>query len=105
MTAKKKPVNEAKKKAAEARLTQLRKIRARKNLTLEPTRHLSETFIGVDGVERPFQLRYYQIQGLLHLFLMSRFVLGDGTGLGKTAQVIAESKKEADKAKRASRKM
>tara|TARA_B100000745_G_scaffold291970_2_gene232373 strand:- start:318 stop:2051 length:1734 start_codon:yes stop_codon:yes gene_type:complete len=35
------------------------------------------------------QLRYYQVIGVMHLLLLNRMVLGDGTGLGKTLQVIA----------------
>lgn len=36
-----------------------------------------------------YKLRYYQVIGSLHLMLLERMVLGDATGLGKSATVIA----------------
>jgi SNF2 family DNA or RNA helicase len=35
------------------------------------------------------KLRYYQVVGSLHMMLLQRMVLGDGTGLGKSLQLIA----------------
>lgn len=35
------------------------------------------------------KLRYYQVIGALHMMLLNRMVLGDGTGIGKTLQIIA----------------
>lgn len=35
------------------------------------------------------KLRYYQVVGSLHLMLLERMVLGDGTGLGKSLEGIA----------------
>lgn len=35
------------------------------------------------------KLRYYQTIGALHMMLLDRMVLGDGTGLGKTIQTLA----------------
>jgi len=67
----------------------LRKIRTSKNLKIRPTRHLKTTFTGFDGEEHPLKIRYYQVQGILHLVAMARFVLGDDTGLGKTLEAIA----------------
>lgn len=66
----------------------LKAIRAREDLKLKPLKYLKETFTGYDGVEHPLQLRYYQVQGILHLVAMNRFVLGDSCGLGKTLQSI-----------------
>jgi len=57
--------------------------RERKDLALKPTKFLKETYTDFDGSEKPLNLRYYQVQGILHLMLMRRFVLGDDTGLGK----------------------
>lgn len=61
----------------------LKQIRARKDLNLKPTPFLKETFTGFDGEEYPLKLRYYQVQGVLHMVVMNRFVLGDDTGTGK----------------------
>lgn len=36
-----------------------------------------------------FQLRYYQTQGVAHMYMVKRFVLGDDCGLGKTLQTLA----------------
>jgi len=35
------------------------------------------------------KLRYYQVVGAIHMMMLDRMVLGDGTGLGKTIQSIA----------------
>lgn len=35
------------------------------------------------------KLRYYQVVGALHMMLLQRMILGDGTGLGKTCQTIS----------------
>lgn len=67
----------------------LQKIRERTDLKLRPTKHLKPTFTGFDGEEYPLKIRYYQVQGILHLVAMKRFLLGDDTGLGKTLQAIA----------------
>lgn len=62
---------------------QLKKIRQRTDLSLKSTPLLKTTFTGFDGEEHPFNLRYYQVQGVLHLVAMNRFLLGDDTGIGK----------------------
>lgn len=67
----------------------LLEIRKRTDLTLRSTKHLKETFTDFDGSERDLVIRYYQVQGILHLAAMKRFVLGDDTGTGKTLQCIA----------------
>jgi len=56
---------------------------------LRPTRHLKDTFTDFAGREQPLRVRYYQVQGILHLVVMRRFLLGDDTGLGKTLESIA----------------
>lgn len=66
----------------------LKAIRASKTLALKPTPLLRETITGQDDQPMPFKLRYYQCQGIFHLLVMARMVLGDDTGLGKTIQVI-----------------
>lgn len=75
--------------ALQTTLEKLRKIRTRTDLTIRPTRHLRQTFVGIDGKERPLTLRYYQVQMILHLMVIERFVVGDDTGLGKTLESIA----------------
>ncbi len=66
----------------------LLEIRKRTDLSLRPTKHLKKTFTGFDGVERDLTIRYYQVQGVLHLASCPRFILGDDTGLGKTLEAI-----------------
>lgn len=67
----------------------LLQIRERKDLSLRPTNFLKKTFTGFDGEEHPLKIRYYQVQGILHLVAMKSFLLGDDCGLGKTLQSIA----------------
>jgi len=58
---------------------QLVKIRESKDVKLAPNPFL-----------RPeYKLRYYQTQGVAHIYMVKRFVLGDDTGLGKTLETIA----------------
>jgi len=66
----------------------LKQVRASKTLELHPTKMFRQEFIGLDGTPQPFKLRYYQSQGIFHLLMVNRMVLGDGTGLGKTIQAI-----------------
>ena len=67
----------------------LKALRTRTDLKLRPCKYLKQTFTGFDGQEKPLSLRYYQVQGVLHLMAVKRFLLGDDTGLGKTLQSIA----------------
>lgn len=66
----------------------LKKIRERKNLSLRANAYLRDSFTAPDGSEKELKFRYYQVQAILHLMSMKRFVLGDDTGLGKTAITI-----------------
>lgn len=70
-------------------LAKLKALRERTDLKLKPTPHLKTTFTDFSGNERDLSIRYYQVQGILHLIFMKRFLLGDDTGLGKTLQAIA----------------
>lgn len=67
---------------------QLLKVRESKTLSLKPTPTLRTELEGPDGTPQPFNLRYYQSQGIFHLLMCRRMVLGDSTGLGKTIQAI-----------------
>jgi SNF2 family DNA or RNA helicase len=67
----------------------LKQIRERKDLEARPAKYMRDTFTALDGKVHPLKLRYYQIQGVMHLLAMKRFLLGDDTGLGKTLQSIA----------------
>lgn len=67
----------------------LKALRQRTDLKLKPNPFLKSTFTGFDGREHPLTIRYYQVQMVLHLLTMSRFVVGDDTGLGKTLETIA----------------
>ena len=62
----------------------LKELRERQDLTLKPTPLLKGTFTDFDGEEKPLKIRYYQVQAILHLVAMRRFLLGDDCGLGKT---------------------
>jgi SNF2 family DNA or RNA helicase len=68
--------------------TKLVEFRKRQDLTLKPNPYLKQSFTGFDGKEQPMKFRYYQVQGILHLLAMGKFLLGDETGLGKTIQAI-----------------
>lgn len=61
----------------------LKKIRERTDLEARPSPYMKESFTALDGTPRPLKLRYYQVQGVMHLLAMKRFLLGDDTGLGK----------------------
>jgi SNF2 family DNA or RNA helicase len=67
----------------------LRDIRTRTDLSLRATPLLKPTFTDFDGSEQPLRIRYYQVQAVLHLVMMNRFLLGDDTGTGKTLVSIA----------------
>jgi len=67
----------------------LLKIRERKDLEARPSSYMRESFLGFDGNEHPLKLRYYQVQGVMHLLACTRFLLGDDTGLGKTLMTIS----------------
>ena len=61
----------------------LKTVRASKTVSLKPCAMIRKEIIGFDGNPQPFNLRYYQVQGIYHLITMKRMVLGDGTGIGK----------------------
>lgn len=63
-------------------------IRKSKTITIASTARLRTEIVGFDGKLQPLKLRYYQVQGIAHLLIMRRMVLGDGTGLGKTVEAI-----------------
>jgi hypothetical protein len=67
----------------------LKKIRERTDLEARPSAYMRDAFTALDGTPRPLKLRYYQVQGVMHLLAMKRFLLGDDTGLGKTLQSIS----------------
>lgn len=73
----------------QAAYAKLKELRQREDLALKPTPLLKPTFTDFDGNEKPFKHRYYQVQGILHLVAMNRFLLGDDTGLGKTIMTIS----------------
>lgn len=66
----------------------LKKVRASTTVEIKPTPMLRTEIRGFDGTIEPLKVRYYQVQGIYHLLIMNRMVLGDGTGLGKTLQAI-----------------
>lgn len=75
---------------AQAKLyTRLKEIRASTTVSLKPTPLLRTHVKDLEGQEQPFALRYYQVQGVYHMLTLTRMVLGDDTGLGKTVETIA----------------
>lgn len=66
----------------------LKKVRASTTVEIKPTPMMRTEIRGFDGSLEPLRIRYYQVQGIYHLLIMNRMVLGDGTGLGKTLQAI-----------------
>ena len=60
-------------------IAKLREIRTREELKAPSSNILRTTM--PNG--KPLTLRNYQVQGIMHLLAMPRFVLGDDTGLGK----------------------
>lgn len=67
----------------------LLKVRESKTVSLNPNPFLRQTFVDIDGTEKPFRLRYYQVQGVYHLLVQPKMILGDATGIGKTIEAIA----------------
>lgn len=67
----------------------LLKIRATENLKQKPCSYLKDNILALNGQTVPLELRPYQLQAVIHLLAMNRFVLGDDTGLGKTLETIA----------------
>ena len=55
----------------------LKKIRERKDLEARPSEYMRDSFTALDGSSRPLKLRYYQVQGVMHLLVMKRVLLGD----------------------------
>ena len=61
----------------------LKKVRDSKTVSLAPSKFLRKEVQALDGSTVPFNLRYYQVQGVFHFLSVNRMVLGDSTGLGK----------------------
>lgn len=66
----------------------LKKVRESKTVSLQPCPILREQIRGFSRQQEDFRLRYYQVQGIYHMLRLKRMVLGDGTGLGKTVEII-----------------
>lgn len=67
----------------------LREVRESTTVALKPIPLLKQSITGLDGKEHPFELRYYQVQGVYHMLVLPRMILGDDCGLGKTIETIA----------------
>jgi SNF2 family DNA or RNA helicase len=72
----------------EEALAKLRQIRTTKDPKLKPSPYLRTCYFDEYGDERPVRIRDYQVQGVMNLLLMERFLLGDDCGLGKTLEVL-----------------
>jgi len=64
-------------------IEKMAKIRSREDLTLPPIKYLRSMIDDGSGNIIPLNIRYYQVQGIFHLIMINRFLLGDDTGLGK----------------------
>lgn len=69
--------------AMDETLSKLKAVLQRDDLKIKASKYLRTSFTGPDGTERPLKVRNYQIQMILHLVAMYRFIVGDDTGLGK----------------------
>ena len=67
----------------------LKAVRERHDIVLPRPPNFRETLTRRNGTEVPLTLRPYQVQMVVHLMAMKRFVVGDDTGLGKTIESIA----------------
>ena len=61
----------------------LKAVREKEDLVLRASSLMVPSYKALDGTEKPFSLRYYQAQMVVHLLSMKRFLVGDDTGLGK----------------------
>lgn len=80
--------SEAAKEQYEKVYEHLKKVRASTTVEIKPTPMMKTEIRGFDGSMEPLKIRYYQVQGIYHLLIMNRMVLGDATGTGKTLQAI-----------------
>ena len=69
-------------------LERLGKVRANENLSIAPSKFLRKVMHTPKG-EIELKLRPYQVQMIYHLLLMTRFIIGDPTGTGKTLMALA----------------
>ena len=69
-------------------IEKLKQVRQSKTCSLRPTLMLRTEIEGVSGKLEPLKLRYYQVQGVFHLLMMKRMILGDAAGLGKTLEAL-----------------
>lgn len=71
----------------------LKQIRDSTTVSLKPTPLLKDKIRTLDGELVDFKLRYYQVQGVYHMLVLPRMVLGDDTGLGKcvTAETLVQT--------------
>lgn len=66
----------------------LKAVRERQDLKLKFNNYVKSEIETIFGDSQTLNVRYYQIQGILHFLLLKRFLLGDATGIGKTIQSI-----------------
>jgi SNF2 family DNA or RNA helicase len=70
-------------------IEKLKLLREKEGIELPDSPLFRKTFQHRSGEERPLLLRDYQKQMVVHLMAMTRFVVGDDTGLGKTIETIS----------------
>ncbi len=70
-------------------IEKIRAIRTNPAIKLKPSPFLKDKFKNEYGDEVPVSLRNYQAQGIMNLLQVTRMVLGDDTGLGKTIETLS----------------
>jgi SNF2 family DNA or RNA helicase len=70
-------------------IEKIRQIRSQANVSLKPSPFLRSSYIDDSGEELPVKLRNYQMTGIMNLLMSPQMILGDGTGLGKSLEILS----------------
>lgn len=70
-------------------IDKIRAVRTNPSIRLRPSPFLKDTYVDEYGIEQPVAIRNYQAQGVMNLLQVTRMVLGDDTGLGKTLEILS----------------
>lgn len=70
-------------------LEKIRKLRVLEEMNLKPSSYFRSEYVDEYGESKQVSLRNYQKIGVMNLLQISRMILADDTGLGKTIQLIS----------------